>query len=252
MSVIDRIRVLVLHDDPIAQAGLSAVFGRDPDFALQDGNDSACDVVSPLPRSARCDVVVANYQLGVAVAAEGKRQVGAGAAPHVVVVAGIDREWEIRNALECGVRGYILPGCALDELADAVRAVRRGARYLSPKVAARLAESMSAEALTAREEEVLGLVVNGLCNKAIGRKLGIAVGTVKSHLKATFGKLSVDSRTQAIATVERRGIFRQYARADFSVVPDSAKVADRLAGIHLIVGEELSRATRVAFRSSPV
>jgi hypothetical protein len=55
---------------------------------------------------------------------------------------------------------------------------------------------------------VLHLVVEGLCNKAIGRHLGIAVGTVKSHLKATFDKLNVESRTQAVAAVERRGLLR--------------------------------------------
>ena len=129
--------------------------------------------------------------------------------PKVVILAGIDREWEIRSALSRGVRGYLLVGCALDELADGVRAVHRGARHLSPRVAARLAESMSVEPLTAREEEVLRLVVEGMCNKAIGRRLGIAVGTVKSHLKSTFDKLDVQSRTQAVAAVERRGLLRE-------------------------------------------
>jgi len=254
MSLIDRIRVLVLHDDPIAQEGLAAAFRRYPHFVLQDGSDAPGSVGSHVGRSAHwsVDVVVANYQHGVAIAAEEKRQGGLGAAPRVVVVAGIDREWEILNALECGVRGYILSGCALDELADGVRAVHRGARYVSPKVAARLAENMAAEALTAREEEVLSLVVAGLCNKSIAKKLGIAVGTVKSHLKATFHKLNVVSRTQAIAAVERRGLFRQYAPADFAAIPDNARVADRLSSIHLVAGEALSRATRVALRSSAV
>jgi DNA-binding NarL/FixJ family response regulator len=129
--------------------------------------------------------------------------------PKVLVIAGIDREWEIRSALERGVRGYLLVGCSLEELMEGVRVVHRGARYLSPQVATRLAESISLEPLTSREEEVLRLVVEGLCNKAVGRRLGIAVGTVKSHLKSTFDKLKVESRTQAIAVVERRGLLRQ-------------------------------------------
>ena len=60
--------------------------------------------------------------------------------------------------------------------------------------------------MTARESEVLRLVVEGVGNKSIARRLTIAVGTVKSHLKAIFGKLSVESRTQAIAVAERRGL----------------------------------------------
>ena len=76
-------------------------------------------------------------------------------------------------------------------------------------MAGRLAESLALEPLTGREEEVLELVVQGLCNKAIGKRLGIAVGTVKSHLKSAFDKLDVESRTQAVAAVERRGLLRR-------------------------------------------
>jgi DNA-binding NarL/FixJ family response regulator len=210
MSVIDRIRVLVVHDDPVAQAGLSTAFGRCSDFELveDDGYLSTETSMTIRPGPCTVDVVVADYSHGVAIAARAPRQPASANLPKVVIVAGIDREWEIRSALECGVRGYILVGCSLNELTEGVRSVHRGARHLSPQVAARLAESMSVEALTAREEEVLRLVVEGLCNKAIGRRLGIAVGTVKSHLKATFDKLNVESRTQAVAAVERRGLLR--------------------------------------------
>jgi len=194
MSVIDRIRILIVHDDPVAQVGLSAAFGRYPDLEVRDDGP--------------VDVVVADYSHGVALASGAPRPAVAASAPRVVIIAGIDREWEIRRALECGVRGYILVGCAFDELAAGVRVVHRGARHLSPQVAERLAESMSGEALTAREEDVLRLVVEGLGNKAIGRRLDIAEGTVKSHLKAAFDKLSVQSRTQAVAAVERRGLLR--------------------------------------------
>jgi DNA-binding NarL/FixJ family response regulator len=202
VSLSNRIRILVLHRDAVAEAGLSAAFNNRSDFEVQGTRD---------PELARdVDIVVADYPQGVACAAEFTPRGNPWRGPKVVVVAGIDREWEIRCALELGVRGYLLIGCSLEELVEGVRAVHRGARYLSPQVAARLAESFSLEALTSREEEVLRLVVEGLCNKAIGRRLGIAVGTVKSHLKSTFDKLNVESRTQAVAVVERRGLLRQY------------------------------------------
>src|ERR1700675_1809202 len=180
MSLHDRIKVLVLHADPIAQAGLSAAFGRYPDFEVQESN---------LQCSA--DVVVADYANGVALAARAARDPATSL--KVVVIAAIYREWEIRSALERGVRGYLLVGCALDALADGVRAVHRGSRHLSPQVAARLAESVTCEALTTREEEVLRLLAEGLSNKVIATRLGMAVNTVKSHLKSTFDKLSVQS-----------------------------------------------------------
>ncbi len=205
MSFDDRIKVRVLHADPIAQAGLSAACSRYPDLEVQDAlNPSGGARPSLRPALDHCaEVVVADYLNGVALATRYAQDPAASL--KVVVIAGIDREWEIRNALERGVRGYLLVGCALDELAAGVRAVHRGARHLSPQVAARLAESVSREPLTAREEEVLRLVVEGLSNKAIAIRLGIAVGTVKSHLKVIFAKLHVQSRTQAVAIVERRG-----------------------------------------------
>jgi DNA-binding NarL/FixJ family response regulator len=220
----ERIRVLVLHDDPVARAGLSVAFGRYADFEVQDLPSPQTGMPAPLLFHAQstADVVVADYKNGVALAARAGRDGHLAAWPKVVVVAGIDREWEIRSALEEGVRGYLLVGCALDELAAGVRAVHAGARYLSPQVAARLADSLAIEPLTAREEEVLQLVVEGLCNKAIGKQLGIAVGTVKSHLKSTFDKLDVDSRTQAVAAVERRGLLRQSQRSGHAQSPSSA------------------------------
>lgn len=128
--------------------------------------------------------------------------------PRIVIVTGNDGECGIRCALEMGVKGYVLVGCELQELLAGVHAVSRGLRHLCPQAAARLAESVCVEALSLREEEVLKLVADGLCNKAISRCLGIAVGTVKSHLKSIFGKLTVGSRTQAMAAAQRRGLLR--------------------------------------------
>lgn len=200
MSLTARIRIFVLHRDPVAHAGLSAAFSNRPDFEVCAARGSAL--------SYPAEVVVADYSQGIALAETVADRRGNSTGPKVVVIAGIDREWEIRSALERGVHGYLLVGCSLEELVEGVRVVHRGARYLSPQVATRLAESLSLEPLTSREQEVLHLVVEGLCNKAIGRRLGIAVGTVKSHLKSTFDKLNVESRTQAIAVVERRGLLQ--------------------------------------------
>jgi DNA-binding NarL/FixJ family response regulator len=202
MSLTVRIRIRVLHRDPVAHAGLSVAFNSRSDFEVCGPTDAA--------QYHAADVVVADYSQGIALAETVANRRSHPMGPKVVVVAGIDREWEIRSALELGVHGYLLVGCSLEELVEGVRVVHQGARYLSPQVATRLAESISLEPLTSREEEVLRLVVEGLCNKAIGRRLGIAVGTVKSHLKSAFDKLNVESRTQAIAVAVRRGLLRPY------------------------------------------
>ena len=183
------IRVVVLHADPIARAGLAFACANHPDLEVQETLD-------PRP-----DVVIADYASGMSAATGNK----------VLVVGGSDREWDIRRALERGVRGYVLGGCTLDEIAEGVRTVHRGSRFLSRQAAARLAESVYREPLTAREEEVLRLVSHGLPNKTIANRLGIAAGTVKSHLKSTFGKLNVQNRTQAAAVVEQYGLLERTA-----------------------------------------
>lgn len=210
MAYCNSIRVLILHYDPIARAGLAATFGKYPDLEVVNV-DYEPDAGAPglcFPVCCSADVVVADYENGIELAMRGLRRPGSGEPLKIMIVASTDREWEIRKALERGVRGYMLVGCSLEELACCVRAVHRGLRHLCAPVAHRLAESMSGEPLTAREEEVLRLVVEGLGNKSIARSLNIAVGTVKSHLKGVFDKLGVDSRTQAICAVERRGLLR--------------------------------------------
>lgn len=208
MSLSGRIQVLVRHRDPISQAGLQSVFSSFPDLEL---------VANALPASrgemqpadqkrGTADVVVADYDQAMALAAEAERQGQKNPARGLIVITGSDREVDIRQAMGRQIRGYLLAGCALDELASAVREVHRGGRYLSAGVAQRLAESLGAEPLTTRESEVLQRLVGGLGNKEIARKLDIGVGTVKSHLKTIFAKLGVQSRTQAIAAADRRGL----------------------------------------------
>ena len=200
----ERIKVFVLHADPIARAGLAATFGQYPDLEIEDGEDPLDFEPAPSARPrCRADVVVADYANGVALAARAARDM---ASLKVLVVAATAREWEIRRALERGVRGYVVAGCAPDTLAAGIRAVHRGARHMSPQVAARLAESVSCEPLTFREEQVLRLLASGLSNKAIARSLAIAENTVKSHLKSVFEKLRVQSRTQAVAVIGQRGL----------------------------------------------
>ena len=127
MSTAHRIRVLVQHCDPVAQAGLSATFSRYADLEVQSPVAEPGDTppLSGTPGRCLADVVVADYSQGVALAMQGGGSPNANGWPKILIVAGNDRECEIRSALERGVRGYVLVGCALDELVAGVRAVRR-------------------------------------------------------------------------------------------------------------------------------
>jgi len=193
-----RIRILILHDEPLLHAGLAALCAAAPDM----------EVVPPAPHRVgtrpACDVVVADLAQALD---------AAGGAARVVAVTGALRERDIRGAFEAGVLGYLQPSCAVDELLQAVRLAHRGARHLGPEAAARLADSFARDHLTPREEAVLALVVEGLSNKSIAQRLDIALGTVKAHLKGAFAKLGVRGRTEAVVVAERRGLLHEGATA---------------------------------------
>ena len=208
MPSTDRIRVLVVHGDAVSLAGLSAMFRKCAEFDIVNSDDDSEGehFMHQSPARWLTDVVVADYEHGIELAAQIARYPASSVSCKVMIVASADRECEIRHALEHGVRGYVLVGCALTDLNVGVHAVHKGLRHLGAGVAERLAESLSGEPLTLREEAVLRLVVDGLGNKAIANRLDVAVGTVKSHVKGVFNKLNVESRTQAVAAAERRGL----------------------------------------------
>jgi two-component system NarL family response regulator len=205
MTAPQRFKVLVCHDSAVLQAGLMALLVRHADFDCAAGEAAAAvDGHATLPK-----VVIADHGRAMQLVSSAGRSTRAGEGPRVLVVAQAGRECEIRAALSAGVQGYFLVDDVAEHLPAAIRVTRPDARVLSPRVASRLAEIVAAEALTQREQSVLELVVEGLCNKSIGRQLGISAGTVKSHLRSAFGKLGVVSRTQAIATAHRRGLLQQ-------------------------------------------
>jgi DNA-binding NarL/FixJ family response regulator len=113
---------------------------------------------------------------------------------------------DIRRALQAGVQAYLTKDVLHDELLKAIRAVHAGETYLPPSVAATLAAQLPGSVLTAREMEVLSLIVGGLPNKQIAYRLNIAEHTVKNHVKNILAKLGVADRTQAATAAIQRGI----------------------------------------------
>jgi len=122
-----------------------------------------------------------------------------------------DRKF-ISQLLNHGASGYLLKEEVPELIADAVRGVALGEQgWVSRKVAAMLSEILSEENesnsdLTARELDVLRLVVDGNTNDQIGVKLGISVKTVENHLHTIFGKMDVVSRVEAAVQAVRDSI----------------------------------------------
>jgi DNA-binding NarL/FixJ family response regulator len=197
-----RLNVMVMHPDPIVCAGVVAALGRQANFTmLVHGNDDVGSSATPV------DVVIADYQTAMFLAGPRAREVDARLAEARILALTVnDGEADIRRAIEAGVRGYLLLGGSLDELADGVRALGNGSRFLSPAVAQRMADSLARVTLTGRENDVLRLVAIGRSNKEIARLLEIELGTVKSHMSAIMSKLGAASRTQVASIAVTRGL----------------------------------------------
>lgn len=213
MSLHPKIRVSVMHGDPVIAAGLIAVLTDQVGVEVGHRVSQARQQSGDLPD---VDVLVTDYSNGIDAVASLKAQSSAYGASgaRVLIVTDIDREWEVRFAISAGIRGYLLQGCPIGELIDGVRNVSQGQRCLSHSVARRIADSMSREELTTRETEVLQLLTTGCCNKSIARDLGIAVGTVKVHVKGILEKLNAASRTHAVIVAAERGLINRTASID--------------------------------------
>jgi DNA-binding NarL/FixJ family response regulator len=204
-----KIKVLVVDDHPVVRHGILAMLRYEPDIELVgDAADGAEAVRLILER--RPDVVLLDLRLpqlsGVEVMREVRQRLQA---TRFLVLTTYDTDEYIGPALAAGAQGYLLKDATPDELVRAVRSLMQGGAALEPGVAARLLGRMSEgdpEELSARELEVLRLLVAGASNKSVAAQLGLSENTVKSHISRIFGKLRVQSRAEAVAVALQRGI----------------------------------------------
>ncbi|MCP9956436.1 MULTISPECIES: response regulator [Streptomyces] len=206
------IRLLLADDHPVVRAGLRAVLETEPGI---DVVAEAATAEAAVDRAALgdIDVVLMDLQFGGGMnGAEATALITARpGAPRVLVVTTYDTDADTLPAIEAGATGYLLKDAPPEDLAAAVRTAATGRTTLAPAVADRLMNRLRAPgtALSRRETEVLALVAEGLSNQAVGDRLHLTEGTVKSHLARIYAKLDVDSRTAAVAVATRLGLIRR-------------------------------------------
>jgi DNA-binding NarL/FixJ family response regulator len=196
-----KIRVLVVDDHVVVRSGLEQLLATTDDIELvgtaSNGNEAIEAVGSLHP-----DVVLMDLSMPELDGVEATRRISADhPSSRVLVLTSFSDQTRILDALSAGADGYLLKHAEPDDIADAIRAVHAGESPLDPKAARALVESRRSgretPQLTDREREVLLLVRDGLANKQIARRLGIAERTVKAHLTSVFQRLGVTDRTQA-------------------------------------------------------
>jgi len=196
---VEAIRAAILSDDPLARQGLAALLSHRADLFL---------ATEGAPGDAEELTVVAADVILWDVAGTGAQRLGEAAAG-VPVVALIASEEQAAEALAAGARAVIFRGTGEDRIAAALIAAARGLLVLEADLSPWVrppAHPGRAEGLTPREVEVLALLGEGLANKSIAQRLGIAERTAKFHVESILGKLGAESRSEAIVLAARRGL----------------------------------------------
>ena len=123
----------------------------------------------------------------------------------IVLYTGYGDRAQLTEALDAGVRGFVLKEAPMDDLIRALLSVASGGTYVDPVLAGTLASSMGSKSpqLTQRERDVLRLLADGLSNEEIGKRLFISAETVRTHVRKAMDKLDADTRTQAVARALR-------------------------------------------------
>ena len=200
------ISVLLADDHAVVLEGLSAIIGRQPDMRVVAHAANGREAVE-LWEKYRPDVTLLDLRMpeldGLGAIRE-LRQFDANA--RIIVLTTYDTDEHIYQAIKAGAKAYLLKDARREELLECIRKVHAGETCVSADIAAKLAERVSGESLSAREREVLLLMAQGQSNREIAAQLFISETTVKSHVKHLFAKLNVLSRTQAIAVATQSGL----------------------------------------------
>jgi DNA-binding NarL/FixJ family response regulator len=194
------IRVVIADDHAVVRAGLDQLLATVDDIELvgqaADGEEAVALVAEHSP-----DVILMDLSMPVVDGTAATRRITeAGGTSRVVVLTSMADDRHIAEALDAGAIGYVLKHADPDDIIAAIRAAAAGDSPLDPKAARVLLEGRrgsSDRPLSAREEEVLRLVAEGLANKLIARRLQISERTVKAHLTNIFARIGVTDRTQA-------------------------------------------------------
>jgi DNA-binding NarL/FixJ family response regulator len=201
-----RIRVLVVDDHPITRFGIAAIIEATPDMTVVGQAGSGEEAVELYEKHVP-DIVLMDLRLPGMSGVEAIRTVvGRHRQARFVVLTTYEGDEDIHQALQAGARSYLVKGMPHEALVNALRRVHAGGQFLPPPVSRALFSRIPNSELSAREREVLSLLVRGRNNKEIGSELGITEATVKCHVSVILMRLNVSDRTQAVVTALRRGL----------------------------------------------
>jgi two-component system response regulator DesR len=201
----ERIRVLLADDEHLIRGAVAALLSYEEDLLVVAQAASGAEALA-MARAHRPDVAVLDLQMpggvdGVAVA-DALRTSLPGCRTMIVTSHG--RPGHLKRALAAGARGFVPKTVSAQRLAEIIRSVHAGGRYVDPELAAD-AISAGDSPLTPREAEVLELAADGAPISDVARRAALSPGTVRNYLSSATAKLAADNRHTAVRIARERG-----------------------------------------------
>lgn len=198
------IRILLAEDQHLIRGALLALISLEPDMQVVADLDSGDDVVATA-RRLRPDVAVLDIEMpgtdGLTAAARLSTELPE---TKVLILTGLGHPGHLSRALEAHVGGFMRKNAPSEELADAVRRVAKGQRFLDPALV-ETALQAGANPLTEREADVLRAAADGGTTTEIGRALFLSPATVRNYLSNSISKLDARNRIDAIRIARQSG-----------------------------------------------
>ncbi len=200
------IRLLIVDDHPLVRIGIAAIIKASLDMAVA-GQARTGEEALALHTAHKPDITLMDLRLPGMSGAKAIRAIRlVEPEARVIVLTTYEGDEDIHQALQAGARGYIIKGMSHSVLLNAIRRVYAGELYLPRAVSQVLARRTPSSELSAREGEVLSLLVAGRSNREIAIALGIKEATVKCHVGVILERLNVQDRTQAVIAALQRGL----------------------------------------------
>lgn len=197
-------RLLLVDDHPMLRRGLADLLGFEIDLKVVGQATHGGEALEFLTQNT-VDLIILDHNMPIMNGVETLKKIRElGILGKVLLFTVSDNLKDVQDALELGADGYLLKDMEPEEIIANIRRILCGELVISPALAPVLAQAMrkpvhseSMLDLTDRELQVLSMIAEGLSNKMIGNKLGIAESTVKVHVKHILGKIGLRTRVEA-------------------------------------------------------
>jgi two-component system response regulator DesR len=189
------IRLLIADDEDLLRSALAALLALEEDLTVV-AEASTSDEAVRLARLHRPDIAVLDLEMPPADGLRAAEEILDGLPTRIVLVTRHARPGVLRRALAAGVRGFVPKTTPATRLAEIIRDVAAGRRYVDPDIAASALTEDDCP-LTDRELQVLRASRTGASVGEIAAEVGLAPGTVRNYLSAAMSKLGASSRHAA-------------------------------------------------------